>query len=151
MTRKPNLAKTEARDTAVGHGKARSPKWPHVEKLHLKLEPACAACGSVKKLNVHHKDRNRKNNDYSNLEVLCPNCHSIEHMKHIDKSLLSPVFKAYAYNGGIGFTRRLITSGKIFLPGKYEPYLSMELVWNAEYTIVTSNSMNESVPHGKAR
>ena len=55
MTRKPNLAKTEARDTAVGHGKARSPKWPHVEKLHLKLEPACAACGSVKKLNVHHK------------------------------------------------------------------------------------------------
>ena len=55
MTRKPNLAKTEARDTAVGHGKARSPKWPHVEKLHLKLEPSCAACGSTKKLNVHHK------------------------------------------------------------------------------------------------
>lgn len=26
-----------------------------------------------------------------------------------------------------------------------------DLVWNAEYTIVTSNSMNESVPHGKAR
>ena len=26
-----------------------------------------------------------------------------------------------------------------------------DLVWNAEYTIVTPNSMNESVPHGKAR
>lgn len=52
---KLNLAKTEGRDAAVGHGMARSPKWPHVEKLHLKLEPVCAACGSNKKLNVHHK------------------------------------------------------------------------------------------------
>ena len=26
-----------------------------LEKLHLKLEPTCAACGSSKKLNVHHK------------------------------------------------------------------------------------------------
>ena len=28
---------------------------------------------------VHHKDRNRDNNDISNLEVLCANCHAIEH------------------------------------------------------------------------
>jgi HNH endonuclease len=28
---------------------------------------------------VHHKDRNRDNNDISNLEVLCCNCHAIEH------------------------------------------------------------------------
>jgi predicted HNH restriction endonuclease len=34
-------------------------------------------------LGVHHKDRNRHNNDISNLEVLCPNCHSLEHLKHI--------------------------------------------------------------------
>lgn len=34
-------------------------------------------------LGVHHKDRNRQNNDLSNLEVLCPMCHSLEHMKHI--------------------------------------------------------------------
>ena len=55
MARKPDLSKTTNRDAAVGHGKERSPKWPHVEKLHLKLEPTCAACGSSKKLNVHHK------------------------------------------------------------------------------------------------
>ena len=55
MARKPNLAKTAERDAHVGHGMERSPKWPHVEKLHLKLEPSCAACGSTKKLNVHHK------------------------------------------------------------------------------------------------
>ena len=28
---------------------------------------------------VHHKDRNRMNDDMSNLEVLCCNCHAIEH------------------------------------------------------------------------
>ena len=55
MAKKLNLAKTEHRDIHVGHGMERSPKWPHVQKLHLKLEPACAACGSTKKLNVHHK------------------------------------------------------------------------------------------------
>ena len=32
-------------------------------------------------LQVHHIDRDRKNNELSNLEVLCPNCHSIEHLK----------------------------------------------------------------------
>ena len=52
---KKNLAKVENRDAAVGHGMARSPKWPGVEKLHLKFHPVCEACGSNKKLNVHHK------------------------------------------------------------------------------------------------
>lgn len=34
-------------------------------------------------LGVHHKDRNRKNNSLDNLEVLCPNCHSLEHTHHV--------------------------------------------------------------------
>ena len=55
MARQKDLSKTVNRDAHVGHGMERSPKWPHVEKLHLKLEPSCAACGSTKKLNVHHK------------------------------------------------------------------------------------------------
>jgi 5-methylcytosine-specific restriction endonuclease McrA len=28
---------------------------------------------------IHHKDRNRKNNELENLEILCPNCHALEH------------------------------------------------------------------------
>ena len=28
---------------------------------------------------IHHKDRNRENNTDENLEVLCANCHAIEH------------------------------------------------------------------------
>lgn len=30
---------------------------------------------------VHHRDRDRTNNDLNNLEVLCPNCHALEHYR----------------------------------------------------------------------
>lgn len=36
----------------------------------------------ISALQVHHKDRNRKNNELSNLEILCANCHAEEH--HLD-------------------------------------------------------------------
>lgn len=41
----------------------------------------CNRCGfnNVKALEVHHIDRDRTNNLIDNLEVLCCNCHSIEH------------------------------------------------------------------------
>lgn len=42
----------------------------------------CARCGYAAHpeiLQVHHKDRNRSNNDPNNLEVLCRNCHVVEH------------------------------------------------------------------------
>lgn len=31
-------------------------------------------------LQVHHKDGNHSNNSIGNLEILCPNCHAIEHI-----------------------------------------------------------------------
>jgi len=41
----------------------------------------CERCGYDKKviLNVHHRDRDHGNNEMSNLELLCPNCHAEEH------------------------------------------------------------------------
>lgn len=30
-------------------------------------------------LQIHHRDKNRNNNDLNNLELICPNCHSEEH------------------------------------------------------------------------
>lgn len=30
-------------------------------------------------LQVHHKDRNRDNNELKNLEIVCPTCHEVEH------------------------------------------------------------------------
>lgn len=46
----------------------------------------CARCcfNVVDILIVHHKDRNRSNNDKMNLEVLCPNCHDLEHYSKKD-------------------------------------------------------------------
>jgi stalled ribosome alternative rescue factor ArfA len=46
-------------------------------------EKKCAKCGYKKItdiLQVHHIDHNRSNNDINNLQILCPNCHSIEHL-----------------------------------------------------------------------
>lgn len=42
----------------------------------------CERCGYNKYeiLQIHHKDRNRRNNNLSNLELICPNCHFEEHL-----------------------------------------------------------------------
>lgn len=48
----------------------------------------CARCGYARFeiLQIHHKDRDRKNNSLDNLELICPNCHCIEH--YFEKSWL---------------------------------------------------------------
>ena len=51
-----------------------------------------------------------------------------QHLDYLNKWLYNPLFVAYAYNGGIGFTKRTIKSSHMFKKGKYEPFLSMELV-----------------------
>lgn len=53
----------------------------------------CTDCGydrEIKILGVHHVDKDRKNNTLSNLIVLCPNCHSLRHLKHIPHSSTIP-------------------------------------------------------------
>jgi len=55
-----------------------------------------------------------------------------QHLDYLNKWLYHPLFVAYAYNGGIGFTKRTIKSSHLFKKGAYEPYLSMELIDYAE-------------------
>lgn len=50
-----DFSKTKTRDKASGITKERSSHWPAVMRKFLKSNPVCAACGSKKKLNVHHK------------------------------------------------------------------------------------------------
>lgn len=57
--------------------------------------------------------------------------YSKKHIKWIQKSLYHPLFIAYAYNGGMGFTKRHLEKGT-FERGSFEPYLSMELMSNTE-------------------
>ncbi len=51
--------------------------------------PRCNRCGydeCIGILKVHHRDRNRHNNVPENLEILCPNCHELEHFSKKDGS-----------------------------------------------------------------
>lgn len=72
--------------------KVRMSRWvPHKSTLRKGLMKRgafteCGRCGWAKLpslLGVHHKDRDHKNNRPENIEILCPNCHSEEHMKHV--------------------------------------------------------------------
>lgn len=51
------------------------------EQAFRALPYKCNRCNYNEKriLVVHHKDHDRDNNDILNLEILCPNCHAIEH------------------------------------------------------------------------
>lgn len=51
-----------------------------------------------------------------------------DHLDYLQSYLHNPLFISYAYNGGIGFTKALLTKKGLFKKGKYEPFLSMELV-----------------------
>ena len=53
------------------------------------------------------------------------------HIAYLEKYLYHPLFIAYAYNGGMGFTKRLLLDDT-FVEGKYEPFMSMEMIANAE-------------------
>ncbi|WP_321778326.1 lytic transglycosylase domain-containing protein [Sulfurimonas sp.] len=57
--------------------------------------------------------------------------YALNHLKWMQKSLYHPLFMAYAYNGGMGFFRKYLMKGN-FNSGKYEPFLSMEMMANSE-------------------
>ncbi|MDR0666497.1 MAG: transglycosylase SLT domain-containing protein [Campylobacteraceae bacterium] len=54
------------------------------------------------------------------------------HLNYLNKYLYHPLFTAYAYNGGIGYTKKMLSDGKLFNSGKYEPFLSIELLQGEE-------------------
>jgi soluble lytic murein transglycosylase len=54
------------------------------------------------------------------------------HLDFLEHRLKNPLFVAYAYNGGIGFTRRYLQSGKFIPSEPYEPFMSMEMMANDE-------------------
>lgn len=59
----------------------RSSKWNSLRKQHLIKQPSCQACGSSKKLQVHHIDPVQNNPekelDPTNLVTLCSSCHFV--------------------------------------------------------------------------
>ena len=59
------------------------PWWQHNKAKRTKI---CERCpfDNLNILVVHHKDRNRRNNSIENIEILCPNCHALEHFNKKD-------------------------------------------------------------------
>ncbi|WP_138501767.1 HNH endonuclease signature motif containing protein [Spirosoma lacussanchae] len=49
------------------------------------IKSACQECGTASGLEVHHIDRNIKNNDPENLQTLCRSCHMKLHWKEDEK------------------------------------------------------------------
>ena len=81
------------------------------------------------------KDIAKKRGEDISLEDIFKPKKSIEyanfHLNYLEKYLYHPLFVAYAYNAGIGYTRRMLRK-KLFKEGAYEPYLSMELMDNKQ-------------------
>lgn len=60
----------------------RSKEWPNIRKKHLEKQPCCQACGSTRRLEVHHIEPFHINPsrelDPNNLITLCGNgCHFV--------------------------------------------------------------------------
>ena len=51
------------------------------EMLLSLLGDECERCHSRENLELHHKDRNRMNNDIRNIQLLCRECHSGVHSR----------------------------------------------------------------------
>ena len=63
-------------------GAPRSGEWPRVRREHLATQPACAACGRAKEVEVHHvvpfRDRPELELDPADLITLCGDpCHLV--------------------------------------------------------------------------
>jgi hypothetical protein len=50
----------------------------------------CGDCGDTTELEVHHKDRDRSNNDAENLAVLCHDCHWDRHRDEVSERASGP-------------------------------------------------------------
>ncbi len=69
-----NSGKPPKIDISDAGGSVRARKiMAHIKKCHM--------CGGTRILEVHHKDRDRKNNDKNNIVKLCKKCHVKIHVK----------------------------------------------------------------------
>lgn len=79
--------------------KINRPKDKVISQRFLKIRllktrgASCGKCGYDKQeiLQIHHKDKNKNNNDINNLELICPNCHFERH--YLEKSWLKNYYE----------------------------------------------------------
>lgn len=76
-----DLAQAYLKDIQPDHYNTGTGEYTYREKALKAYPNVCISCGysNISALEVHHIDKNRQNNDLSNLEILCANCHTLEH------------------------------------------------------------------------
>lgn len=73
-----NCKKGQHENTISSMSKRRSFPDHIVEAVLKKQNHKCARCDRILNVvDIHHLDGNRANNDISNCQALCPNCHAI--------------------------------------------------------------------------
>ena len=107
MYRRPRSEETRNKQSLALTGKIRDfdklKSWTQIrERLFRERGRKCERCGwtetnpftKIIPVQIDHKDGNNKNNAKENLEILCPNCHSLTEFfmfygrKHKPKSLV---------------------------------------------------------------
>lgn len=56
---------------------------PKLKEFKKRAYRCCWKCGETDTLEIHHKDKNYENNEWSNLEVVCVSCHKNIHQNNI--------------------------------------------------------------------
>jgi len=51
------------------------------QKIYKQCHHKCERCHNEENLIIHHIDRDRNHNEFSNFEILCASCHAMEHKR----------------------------------------------------------------------
>ena len=108
-----NLAKSFIHEATKNT--ARSPSWPRIQKIHLKQNPFCAACGSKVRLQVHHI---KPYHLYPELELVPSNLISLCMGKNECHLLIGHGDNFKAYNANV-----VEDSAKVFLNSETRKYI----------------------------
>ena len=89
------------------------------EIVYTLLKNKCNKCGSITKLDIHHKDSDYNNNTLINLELLCEKCHIQYHTDLIMKKALKSKDYAKFYLNKEGFFEWICPKCKIQIESLY--------------------------------
>ncbi len=75
-------------------------KWHNIDMpTYKKITDKCMICGFDKVVELHHLDKNKKNNSETNLIGLCPNHHKMIHRAKYRKDVIEELNKSFKTKG----------------------------------------------------